>query len=64
MSLRSLIALSSSCERLLVLFEQALKTAADLDAEFASTNRLHGALHGIPMTVKDCCSSHPFLSFL
>ncbi|THH09917.1 hypothetical protein EW145_g1672 [Phellinidium pouzarii] len=36
-----------------ILFEQALKEAAELDADFASTNRLRGALHGVPVSFKD-----------
>lgn len=45
--------------RLIVLFEQALVEAEELDAEFASTKRLRGPLHGIPVSFKDqctCCS--------
>ncbi|KAH8111020.1 amidase signature enzyme [Phellopilus nigrolimitatus] len=36
-----------------ILFEQALKEADELDAEFASTKRLRGALHGVPVSFKD-----------
>ncbi|KAJ7043557.1 amidase [Mycena alexandri] len=36
-----------------VLFVEALQQAAELDAEFASTKRLRGPLHGVPLSVKD-----------
>ncbi|KAJ7760504.1 amidase [Mycena metata] len=36
-----------------VLFVEALQQAAELDAEFASTKRLRGPLHGVPLSIKD-----------
>jgi len=36
-----------------VLFADALQQAVKLDDHFASTGRLIGPLHGIPMTLKD-----------
>ena len=42
----------------LVLFEQALEEAAALDAEFASTKKLRGTLHGVPVSFKDLCKSY------
>ncbi|KAJ7213570.1 amidase [Mycena pura] len=35
-----------------ILFEEALKQAKELDAEFASTKKLRGPLHGVPLSVK------------
>ena len=37
---------------LLVLFEDARRQAAELDNEFATTNKLHGVLHGVPMSLR------------
>lgn len=42
---------------LLVLFEDARRQAAELDNEFAKTNKLRGVLHGVPMSFKDQCTS-------
>ncbi|OOQ91453.1 acetamidase [Penicillium brasilianum] len=36
-----------------ILFEEALQQAQKLDAEFSSTGKLQGPLHGIPITLKD-----------
>ncbi|KAJ5825485.1 hypothetical protein N7474_002623 [Penicillium riverlandense] len=36
-----------------VMFEDALKQARQLDAEFQATGKLKGPLHGIPVTLKD-----------
>lgn len=36
-----------------VLFDEALQQAKKLDAEFTSTGKLKGPLHGIPITLKD-----------
>ncbi|EJD07629.1 amidase signature enzyme [Fomitiporia mediterranea MF3/22] len=36
-----------------ILFEQALDEAKALDTEYASTKRLRGPLHGLPVSVKD-----------
>ncbi|KAF8312352.1 amidase signature enzyme [Clavulina sp. PMI_390] len=36
-----------------VLFDDALKQAKELDEEFATTGRLRGPLHGVPVTAKD-----------
>ncbi|KAF7338607.1 putative amidase PB8B6.03 [Mycena venus] len=36
-----------------VMFSKALEQAQDLDAEFASTKKLRGPLHGVPLSVKD-----------
>ncbi|KAH7868391.1 amidase signature domain-containing protein [Lentinula edodes] len=36
-----------------VLFQQALKLAEELDAEFAVTKKLRGPLHGVPFSAKD-----------
>ncbi|KIM69363.1 hypothetical protein SCLCIDRAFT_102685 [Scleroderma citrinum Foug A] len=36
-----------------VLFEDARRQAAELDNEFAKTNKLRGVLHGVPMSFKD-----------
>ncbi|KAG7093651.1 hypothetical protein E1B28_007313 [Marasmius oreades] len=36
-----------------ILFEQALKQANDLDAEYASTKQLRGPFHGVPISLKD-----------
>ena len=41
---------------LLVLFEDAQRQVAKLDNEFATTNKLHGILHGVPMSFKDQCT--------
>lgn len=41
----------------LVLFEDALKEAEELDTEFANTKRLRGAFHGVPVSFKDQCTS-------
>ncbi|KAF7359415.1 putative amidase PB8B6.03 [Mycena sanguinolenta] len=38
-----------------VLFSQALERARELDVEFASTKKLRGPLHGVPISVKDQC---------
>lgn len=46
-----------------VLFEQAMKDAALLDAEFAATKRVKGPLHGVPMTFKDCCMYFAFVFY-
>lgn len=40
-----------------VLFDQALRDAAQLDEEFAKTKKLRGALHGVPVSFKDQCES-------
>ncbi len=40
---------------LLVLFSEARTQAKALDAEFASTGRLRGPLHGVPVSFKDVC---------
>ena len=42
-----------SREPFLVLFADALKTAGELDAHFATTNELKGPLHGVPISFKD-----------
>ena len=39
---------------IVTLSDQALRRAAELDAELAATGRLSGPLHGIPVLVKDC----------
>ncbi|KAJ8294955.1 Fatty acid amide hydrolase 1 [Rhodotorula toruloides] len=36
-----------------ILFDEALKRAQDLDAEFARTGRVVGPLHGVPVSLKD-----------
>ncbi|KAJ7180656.1 amidase signature domain-containing protein [Mycena filopes] len=36
-----------------VLFVEARQQALELDAEFASTGKLRGPLHGVPLSVKD-----------
>ncbi|KAL4068640.1 amidase signature domain-containing protein [Scleroderma yunnanense] len=36
-----------------VLFEDARRQAAELDQEFATTKKLRGDLHGVPMSFKD-----------
>ena len=41
---------------LLVLFEDSRRQAAELDNEFAMTNKLRGVLHGVPMSFKDQCT--------
>lgn len=43
-----------------VLFAQAIKEAGELDAEFASTKRLRGPLHGVPVSFKDQCQALSF----
>lgn len=40
----------------LVLFEDALERAKELDEYFATTGKLKGPLHGIPMSLKDSCA--------
>jgi amidase len=35
------------------MFEDAMKEARELDAEFQRSGRLKGPLHGIPVTLKD-----------
>ncbi|KAG2356480.1 hypothetical protein BDR07DRAFT_1491878 [Suillus spraguei] len=40
-----------------VLYEDARKQAKELDAEFASTKTLRGPFHGVPVSVKDNCTS-------
>lgn len=35
-----------------VLFEQALKQAEELDAEYARSGRVRGPLHGVPFSAK------------
>ncbi|KAJ7052235.1 amidase [Mycena amicta] len=36
-----------------ILFEDALREARALDAEFATTQKLRGLLHGVPISLKD-----------
>jgi amidase len=36
-----------------VIFEDALRQARELDADFKRSGQLKGPLHGIPVTVKD-----------
>jgi amidase len=36
-----------------IVFDDALKQAKELDAEFQTTKKIRGPLHGIPFTVKD-----------
>ncbi|KAG9078498.1 hypothetical protein FS749_009467 [Ceratobasidium sp. UAMH 11750] len=38
-----------------VLFEEALAEAERLDADFKTTGKLRGGLHGVPVTFKDQC---------
>ncbi|KAJ6488681.1 amidase [Mycena vitilis] len=47
-----------------VLFVEALKQARDLDAEFASTQKLRGPLHGVPISIKGFDSSMGFSRLL
>lgn len=35
------------------MFDDALKQAKQLDIEYATTKKLRGPLHGIPITLKD-----------
>ena len=37
------------------MFSEARAQAKALDAEFASTGRLRGPLHGVPVSFKDVC---------
>jgi len=41
-----------------VLFDRARRQAKELDNEFASTKRLRGPLHGVPVSFKDQCPSN------
>lgn len=36
-----------------MVFEDALRQAKQLDAEFQTTQKIKGPLHGIPITLKD-----------
>ena len=38
-----------------VMIAEARAQAKALDAEFASTGRLRGPLHGVPVSFKDVC---------
>jgi Asp-tRNA(Asn)/Glu-tRNA(Gln) amidotransferase A subunit family amidase len=40
-----------------VFFGEAKEEARKLDAEFSETGRLKGLLHGVPISVKDSCTS-------
>ena len=42
-----------------VMMEEARAQAKALDAEFASTGRLRGPLHGVPVSFKDVCEWLP-----
>ena len=37
-----------------ILFTSALKTAQDVDKEYAATGAVKGPLHGLPVSLKDC----------
>jgi Asp-tRNA(Asn)/Glu-tRNA(Gln) amidotransferase A subunit family amidase len=39
-----------------VFFGEAIEEARRLDAEFAESGRLRGALHGVPFSLKDICA--------
>jgi hypothetical protein len=41
-----------------VLFDQALKRAEELDAQFALTKKLVGPFHGVPFSVKVRCRDY------
>jgi amidase len=45
--------LTKCCTEL--MFGDALETAERLDEEFASTGKTAGPLHGLPISLKDCC---------
>ncbi|TBU30666.1 hypothetical protein BD311DRAFT_185333 [Dichomitus squalens] len=52
--LRNLLTSLNGC-RLLVFFREARAQAKALDAEFASTGKIRGPLHGVPVSFKDVC---------
>jgi len=49
-------------ESITVLFADALEHAKELDDYFASTGKLKGPLHGIPMSLKDSSAQYPVLN--
>ncbi len=49
----------TSANIFLVLFEQALQRARQLDEEYASTKELRGPLHGVPFSAKVVSSRAP-----